>query len=83
MMGCPRPRLLGCRGTGRRSTSLTNVTSNESWDTIALLLSLLDMTTIIIGAIAKLGTCPNLASYSTIVIQERLVHKAFDLANDS
>jgi hypothetical protein len=35
-MGCPRPRLLAGEGIGRRSTSLTNVTSNESCSTIRL-----------------------------------------------
>src|SRR5207249_7185810 len=34
--GCPRPRLLGCGGIGRRSTSCTKMTSSESWDTIGL-----------------------------------------------
>src|SRR6266851_2240931 len=34
--GCPRPRFMGSVGMGRRSTRLTNVTSNESWDTIGV-----------------------------------------------
>src|SRR5713101_4032676 len=33
-LGCPRPRFVGSAGMGTRSTNLTNVTSNESWDTI-------------------------------------------------
>src|SRR6266567_9579437 len=33
-LGCPRPRFAG--GIGSRSTSLTKMTSNESWDTIGL-----------------------------------------------
>src|ERR1051326_1596925 len=33
-LGCPRPRLVGSGGIGKRSTNWTNVTSNESWDTI-------------------------------------------------
>src|SRR5947209_9907179 len=35
-LGCPRPRFVGGMGMGSRSTSLTKVTSNESWDTIGL-----------------------------------------------
>jgi hypothetical protein len=35
-LGCPRPRLLGSAGIGKRSTSVTNMTSNESWGTIGL-----------------------------------------------
>src|SRR6266566_5368043 len=35
-LGCPRPRLVGGVGIGTRSTNLTNVTSNESWDTIGV-----------------------------------------------
>src|SRR5258708_15279037 len=34
--GCPRPRLVGSVGIGKLSTNWTNVTSNESWDTIGL-----------------------------------------------
>ena len=35
-MGRPRSRFVGSAGMGRRSTKLTNVTSNESWDTIGV-----------------------------------------------
>ena len=33
-MGRPRPHFAGPAGIGKRSTSLTSVTSNVSWDTI-------------------------------------------------
>src|SRR5947199_9660338 len=35
-MGCPRFRFVGCAGMGNRSTNCTNVTSNESWDSIEM-----------------------------------------------
>ncbi len=35
-VGHPRQRFYGGTGIGRRSTSLTNVTSRETWDTIGL-----------------------------------------------
>src|SRR5271157_3119475 len=35
-LGCPRPRFTGSTGIGRRSTSWTNITRNESWGTIKL-----------------------------------------------
>src|SRR5438876_9103205 len=33
-LGCPRPRFVGGVGIGTRSTNWTNVTSNESWNTM-------------------------------------------------
>src|SRR5437867_11635185 len=33
-LGCPRPRVVGGVGIGTRSTNWTNVTSNESWNTM-------------------------------------------------
>src|SRR5438270_7357237 len=35
-LGCPRPRFVGGVGIGTRSTNWTNVTSNESWNTIGV-----------------------------------------------